>query len=450
MSNIFLNFQNIIGKIKPMHAVNNGPVSASSVEQSRGNFDTFKAAKIPYARNHDASFFAEYGGEHTVDVHAIFPDFTKNPYDERSYDFTLTDEYTQTIVNAGTEVFYRFGSKIEHWTKKYGTIVPADFHKWAVICEHIIRHYTEGWANGFHHKIEYLEIWNEPDGIKADGTQPNWSGTPVEFYELYTEAATHLKKRFPHLKIGGPAVSWLQRDDGKWTKDFLAYLTADGKRVPLDFFSWHGYTNNSYDLAEVEKFARQLLNEYGYTETESILNEYNYIEDWTTGFVASIESIIGMHGAAFTSSCMALLQASTLDMLMYYDARPDTVFNGMFDFYTMRPLKGYYPFVMFSELYELGNSVECSSDDKNIMVVAAKNDEKCAVMLTHYYKNRDNKAEKEVTIHIDGVLDGDWQAEFLDENRTMEKHTVSVKNGEMMLAMPNDCVVLLTKYIKTV
>ena len=59
-------------------------------------------------------------------------DFTKNPYDPASYDFTLTDDYVQIIHEAGSETFYRFGAKIEHWRKKYLTIVPADFHKWAV------------------------------------------------------------------------------------------------------------------------------------------------------------------------------------------------------------------------------------------------------------------------------------------------------------------------------
>ena len=118
MSAISVNFQSVQGSMKPMHAVNNGPIRASSVEQSRGNFPSFQAAKIPYVRNHDASFFSPYGGEHTVDVHAIFPDFTKNPYDPASYDFTLTDRYTQTIIDAGSGVFYRLGTKIEHWPKR--------------------------------------------------------------------------------------------------------------------------------------------------------------------------------------------------------------------------------------------------------------------------------------------------------------------------------------------
>ena len=104
MEKVNINFENIIGKIKPMHAVNNGPLKASSVEQTRGNFNEFKAARIPYSRNHDASYCPAYGGEHTVDVNAIFTDFNKNPYDPASYDFTLTDEYVKVINDAGTNV----------------------------------------------------------------------------------------------------------------------------------------------------------------------------------------------------------------------------------------------------------------------------------------------------------------------------------------------------------
>lgn len=149
MNTVKVNFSKTEGKIKPMHAVNNGPVHKFAADQQISNLEYYKEAGIPYARTHDASFYATYGGEHTVDVHAIFPDFTANPYEPDSYDFACTDEYLRVIDAAGTKTFYRLGSKIEHQIKKYGTVPPADFHKWAVVCEHIIRHYTEGWANGF-------------------------------------------------------------------------------------------------------------------------------------------------------------------------------------------------------------------------------------------------------------------------------------------------------------
>ena len=133
------------GPIKLMNAVNNGPTKPRS-DQSRGNFDEYAALKIPYARTHDASICYAYGAHHTVDISAVFPDFDADVEDPASYDFTLTDEYLGNIRAAGTEPYYRLGQSIEHWIKKYGVNPPKDFAKWARICEHIIRHYNEGWG----------------------------------------------------------------------------------------------------------------------------------------------------------------------------------------------------------------------------------------------------------------------------------------------------------------
>lgn len=80
MAQIKVDFNCTVGAIKPMHAVNNGPVAKSPNPNSwggRSNMMEYMAAGIPFARNHDASFYSNYGNEHTVDVHAIFPDLRR-------------------------------------------------------------------------------------------------------------------------------------------------------------------------------------------------------------------------------------------------------------------------------------------------------------------------------------------------------------------------------------
>ncbi len=269
MSQITVDFNITVGKIKPMHAVNNGPIKARG-DQSRENFTAYAAAGIPYARNHDAAFMAAYGGEHTVDIWAIFPDPNADVNEPASYDFTLTDGYLQTIQEAGTKVFYRLGNKIEHWVKKYGTLPPPDFKKWAEICEHIIRHYTEGWADGYRWDIEYWEIWNEPDLDEDDcPNKRTWGGTKAQFFDLYEITAKHLKSCFPHLKIGGPALAW--RED--WAADFLKEMHA--REVPIDFFSWHIYCVEPRELITRQNNIKKLLLENGYPNAEANCNEWN-------------------------------------------------------------------------------------------------------------------------------------------------------------------------------
>ena len=45
MAQLTVDFNSVIGKFKPMNAVNNGPVKPRA-DQSRGNFEEFKAKLI--------------------------------------------------------------------------------------------------------------------------------------------------------------------------------------------------------------------------------------------------------------------------------------------------------------------------------------------------------------------------------------------------------------------
>ena len=386
-----VNFNSLRGRVKPMHAVNNGPVvnlakyEVGDVHPFYCNLNEYKNAGIPYARTHDSSFYHRYGQEHTIDVYYIFPNFDADPDDPLNYDFACTDEYIKGCILAGTEVFYRLGHRIEHEVKKYGTVAPKDPYKWAVICEHIIRHYTEGWADGFNFKIEYWEIWNEPDAHWNDGkVSPTWTGTHEQFFELYHITATHLKQCFPHLKIGGPSLAGFF----DWAELFLSQLKA-----PLDFFSYHCYPHRINDILGLNRRMRALLDKYGFTETECILNEWNYVSGWGGDqIVYSHEQRRKIKGASFSIATMCACQYSSVDMLMYYDARPNEFWNGMFDDMVVgRVLKGYYPFPMFDTLYRLGNAVAVEGDDDGGYICAAKGGNEAAILLTHF--NDDDATE---------------------------------------------------------
>ncbi len=441
MEQLNVNFSQVVGKVKPMHSVNNGPVYSENKDQTEYNLIPYREAGIPYARTHDASINYRYGGEHTVDVGNIFPDFDADPEDPNAYDFTLTDEYLRCIRLAGTKVYYRLGNKIEHWIKKYGTLEPKDHKKWAVICEHIIRHYTEGWADGYHWDIEYWEIWNEPDLDPDDSIHKRcWGGTKASFFAFYDTAAKHLKSCFPHLKIGGPALAW----NWEWAEDFLKQLTA-----PLDFFSWHCYATDPAWIKNRTNYARELLDKYGYTQTESILNEWNYVRGWGgADWTYSLQQEKGIKGAAFTASVMLDCQYGPMNNLMYYDARPCGM-NGLFN--TDCPslvLKGYYPFRMFNTLYKLGSAVAVTGDNTDLHIAAAKGEQGQAIMLSHF--NDDDSAQgKPVKLHVEGLENpGGVKFEFymLDANHDEElvkTEYFTAETLDVMVQMPLFSVCLI-------
>lgn len=411
MENVKVNFNSITGKVKCINAVNNGP--AGSRVTGIGNFKQYQELEIPYARLHDASFYAgNYGGEFSVDVHRVFPDFTADENNPDSYLFAPTDSYLEDIDSVGTKIFYRLGASIEHGYKK-GTYPPADFAKWARICEHIIRHYTEGWANGYKFNIEYWEIWNEFDLNMPNGTNPCWQGTNEEFYDFYCTVSKYLKEKFPNLKIGGPASS-----DGKNDEVIGAFLEEVKKRgAALDFYSYHWYGVSIDWLTTFMRGVAEVLDKHGFGDIPIFLNEWNYSRSGETAY--SMGALKTHKGASFVAAVMSTAQREKVDMLMYYDARP-TAWNGIFASYG-EVLKPYYTFKVAKEIVKLADSVTIESCE-DVYAIAANGKNSSAMMLT-YYNDNDESEDKTVRIEVCGAKRGECvKAEFylINEKYSLE------------------------------
>ena len=399
------------GRFKILNATNGGPWhKRHNADQPRSNFAEYKAARIPYSRNHDSNLCTGYGGPYAHDITAIFPNFDADVNDPESYDFACTDESLLVTLEAGTQTFFRLGQSIEHHIKKHGIFPPKDYDKWAQICEHIILHYNEGWADGLHLDIQYWEIWNEPDLYADDDERvsPTWLGTREQFFDLYEVAAKHLKSKFPNLKIGGPAIC----GDFEWGEQFLREMSR--REVPIDFFSWHTYTSTPEKFVTRANIAYKLLHDYGYADAENILNEWNYVRGWNVEhFPYSINAIHGIKNASFILATMALAQPSPIDMLMYYDTRP-SAFCGAFDMYSYKPLKGYYPLKWFGNFYDTKAEIRSSTSIDDIYSLCGiKEDGKVICMLT-YYSDDDASADKEIAIDFGKV--GKYEIYLLDQN----------------------------------
>ena len=86
MKNLYVDVQNILRPIKPMHGVNNGPVTCNF------RYDAtpyFKDAGIPFSRLHDVEY--PFGCCEYHDVSCIFKNFDRDPEDPTAYNFALTD-----------------------------------------------------------------------------------------------------------------------------------------------------------------------------------------------------------------------------------------------------------------------------------------------------------------------------------------------------------------------
>ena len=394
---IRVDFEKKIGRVKPLHCINGGPRSGG-YDLPFDFSDEFTRLGIPLVRTVGSA--GEYGLNQFINIHCIFPDFDADENLEESYNFLPTDLYLDSIKNTGAEIFYRLGESPEPYSRKIYARPPKDIEKWARICEHVIMHYNEGWANGFKLGIKFFEIWSAPDS--AEG----FVGDANEYFELYRITANYLRERFPKIKIGAYGARGfyaLNRLDATeemkhyvpYLQKFLAYITAEATAAPLDFFTWACYTSNPDEILIYSKYARNYLDNAGLRRTRSIICEYNTVprSELPPALDASIPSELGV--------ALIVAQKSPVDMMIYSSSdifsRGNTLFT-MDDHVTTHRYAASNVIRSFSRLYRLGNVAE-SSDDlrKEVYSLAAFNENEAAMLIVT------RKIEGKIDIILNGA-----------------------------------------------
>ena len=383
---IRVNFDSIVGEMKPVHGIDRMPEYETGSEINR----YFTEANMPYCRTHDIN---------CTDIHRIFPDFSKDVNDEKSYNFAESDTVLAAIADTGMEPFFRLGISYSDPVLSHDQLVPpADYTKWSQICEHIILHYNEGWADGFNYNIEYWEIWNEPENSDDISDNHFWLGTDEEFFRLYDTAAKYLKGKFPDLKIGGygscgfyaltktnalnTGASSRNRYFVTYFQNFLDYIKEHNS--PLDFFSWHSYTTTEKNARYIG-YVKENLTKAGYGEAEIICDEWNYNP-------TENDKIDRRYGANQTSM-LIMFQNEGLDMAHYYDGDDDAqLWAGLF-VNGRQPSSAYYGFWAFGQMYRLGSQAEIKNlrlyDD--LYAVAAAGEGGQALLIANVSEKKDRK-----------------------------------------------------------
>ena len=339
-----LDFTDRVGKIR--RALHSSGWGGQLTGRNSARYEQIRPLNLKAARTHDWALANP--GQRVCDLHFIFPLLHADTADARNYFFGPTDEiFEMTIEDLDMDILYRMGTSIESVNKRrnsktrparyYNSVEPADWEQFAKAQAQIIRHYTEGWANGFKwgERMRYWELWNEPNDtpggswIRADGDRDK-AANDERFWEFAVHVLTRLKKQFPALKFGAPATCGY---DEPFLRGFLAKCKAAGYRP--DFISWHTYTDRPEKLLAEPQQARKLVDEFGFRETELFIDEWHYVPGddcwgWFGGppevfskLLSPKDGLKSIDAAVFALQVVAGLQSTVLDQSYYYGCSHD-------------------------------------------------------------------------------------------------------------------------------
>lgn len=307
------------GVIRPLTGINIGPLGN---ESNPPLTDAYRARGITLIRTHDY-----YG---PLDLATLYPDRSKDPSARESYAFTkpigyegrTSDEVFASIVTNGFEPYFRLGDSYNNAKAPS----PGDIPNLTAASVQILRHYRDGLWDGFRTAFRHVEIWNEPDNRQF------WTQSPAVYDDFYVAAARAIRAAFPGLQVGGPGLTpagCLAPQGRSWTRRFLDHVRDT--RAPLDFFSWHMYSNDPRDYADCAAFYRAELDARGFAAVPMHVTEWN---TETRSGARSTDLRAKAEGAAInTGAWMAMQRAGVTESLFYRGPEPNPntpEFYGMF------------------------------------------------------------------------------------------------------------------------
>ena len=134
----------------------------------------------------------------------------------------------------------------------------AGFSRWGDVLASMVKYYNSGWLNvgeqrltnpaGTANRIDYWEIWNEPD-LEGD----DCALTVSQYVEMFNIVAPMMKAIDPTVKLAGPALA--ETLDGRWLQPLM-----QGPNKP-DIISWHAYggSNRDTDAALFDAIDNQIV-----------------------------------------------------------------------------------------------------------------------------------------------------------------------------------------------
>lgn len=174
-----------------------------------------------------------------IRFHGLFCDdmgvYSEDAKGNAHYNWQNVDALYDQILATGMKPFVELsfmpsalasGSKTVFWWR--GNVTPPkSLDRWSNFMRAFAEHLTERYGADEVKRWRF-EVWNEPN------LRIFWTGTQVEYFQLYERTARAIKSVNPAYQVGGPATA-----EAAWIGETINFCASND--VPIDFISTHAY-----------------------------------------------------------------------------------------------------------------------------------------------------------------------------------------------------------------
>jgi hypothetical protein len=350
-------------------------------------------------------------------IRVFFLDHLDVYRDDGKHNWVQLDKLIEAVLACGSKPFVTMCFKPKELFKRIDqdNVIPDDKEKWQDFMTTLVRHCNIEKKFG----IEYWEVFNEVDAGESGGTGTRF--TPENYPPMYELTANALLKGDPSIKVGGPALL-------DYTGPIIPALLEHcaGKKVKIDFVSWHKYRDDPVHIKNSVKYIKDLLKKYPSLKCETILDEWCQFLRWDnrhTGFLPChiLSSVKNMIDEGLDYCCYYHIRDYHLDvpgfknfisekglrdMRLIWNIPPYFGVLGLFDWQGF-PRPSFFVFKMMSAFS--GKFLALDAGEGSLKGIAAYN-EKDELITALFWNFDPVKMPKPVKVKlaVDGIKERNW------------------------------------------
>lgn len=229
------------------------------------------------------------------------------------FNWQILDPYMDALAQMGGKVVGCITIKPKHLFPRIDQRIwrPNDVKEWQRVIYELVHRYSVKKP-----LVTHWEIANEPDIGEAGGT-PYLIPEVGEYCEFYRMTIEPILSAFPQAKVGGPALASV---DSPLLEGLIQYCKETG--TPLDFVSWHLYSDDPSQHARGIEKAKSLLEDFPGKKPEMLITEWN----------RNIADISGdFKDASIVCACLMAMQEAGVDWTFYYQIWDQVFFREQFE-----------------------------------------------------------------------------------------------------------------------